>query len=80
MSTFGLIEYSDASPAIKPLHDHVMARCKTDYIIKSGFPIWISDPRILRFSYPQHNNWPLEQAPARSAGWVLWNAGPRRFN
>src|SRR5215472_17305615 len=32
MSTFGLIEYNDASPAVKAVYDDIMATRKTDYI------------------------------------------------
>ena len=32
MSTFGLIEYKDASPAVKAVYDDIMAARKTDYI------------------------------------------------
>ncbi|MGB7434204.1 MAG: carboxymuconolactone decarboxylase family protein [Candidatus Acidiferrum sp.] len=32
MSTFGLIEYSNASPQVKAIYDDIMATRKTDYI------------------------------------------------
>jgi len=32
MSTFGLIEYKDAGPAVKAVYDDIMATRKTDYI------------------------------------------------
>jgi hypothetical protein len=32
MSTFGLIEYSDASPEVKAIYDDIRATRKTDYI------------------------------------------------
>ncbi len=32
MSTFGFIEYKDASPAVKAIYDDIMATRKTDYI------------------------------------------------
>jgi AhpD family alkylhydroperoxidase len=32
MSTFGLIEYTDATPAVKAVYDDIMATRKTDYI------------------------------------------------
>src|SRR5215472_18792876 len=32
MSTFGLIEYKDASPQVKAVYDDIMATRKTDYI------------------------------------------------
>lgn len=32
MSTFGLIEYADASPEVKAVYDDIMATRKTDYI------------------------------------------------
>src|SRR5262245_7936341 len=32
MSTFGLIEYQDASPEVKAIYDDIMAMRKTDWI------------------------------------------------
>jgi AhpD family alkylhydroperoxidase len=32
MSTFGFIEYKDASPAVKAIYDDIMATRKTDYV------------------------------------------------
>ncbi len=32
MSTFGLIEYKDANPAVKAVYDDIMATRKTNYI------------------------------------------------
>jgi AhpD family alkylhydroperoxidase len=32
MSTFGFIEYKDASPTVKAIYDDIMATRKTDYI------------------------------------------------
>src|SRR5260370_30932329 len=47
MSTFGLIEYNDANPAVKAVYDDIMATRKTDYI--NNF--WKSiahDPALLK--------------------------------
>ena len=47
MSTFGLIEYKDASPRVKAVYDDIMATRKTDYINN----IWKAiahDPALLK--------------------------------
>jgi AhpD family alkylhydroperoxidase len=47
MSTFGLIEYKDASPQVKAIYDDIMATRKTDYV--SNFWKAIAhDPALLK--------------------------------
>jgi AhpD family alkylhydroperoxidase len=47
MSTFGLIEYQDASPEVKTVYDDIMATRKTDYI-NNFWKAIAHDPALLR--------------------------------
>ena len=47
MSTFGLIEYQDASPEVKAVYDDIMATRKTDYI-NNFWKAIAHDPALLR--------------------------------
>ena len=47
MSTFGLIEYSDASPQVKAVYDDIMATRKTDYI-NNFWKAIAHDPALLQ--------------------------------
>ena len=46
MSTFGLIEYKDASPQVKAVYDDIMATRKTDYI-NNFWKVLARDPPTL---------------------------------
>ncbi len=47
MSTFGLIEYADASPEVKAVYDDIMATRKTDYVTNFWRAI-AHDPALLK--------------------------------
>ena len=47
MSTFGLIEYEDASPQVKAVFDDIMATRKTDYI-NNFWKAIAHDPSLLK--------------------------------
>ena len=47
MSTFGLIEYKDASPQVKAVYDDIMATRKTDYI-NNFWKAIAHDPELLK--------------------------------
>src|SRR6478752_6348189 len=47
MSTFGLIEYQDASPAVRAVYDDIMATRKTDWI-NNFWKAMAHDPLTLR--------------------------------
>jgi AhpD family alkylhydroperoxidase len=47
MSTFGLIEYSDASPEVKAIYDDIRATRKTDYI-NNFWKAIAHDPALLK--------------------------------
>ncbi len=47
MSTFGLIEYKDASPQVKAVYDDIMATRKTDYI-NNFWKAIAHDPALLK--------------------------------
>jgi AhpD family alkylhydroperoxidase len=47
MSTFGLIEYTDANPAVKAVYDDIMATRKTDYI-NNFWKAIAHDPALLK--------------------------------
>ena len=47
MSTFGLIEYSDANPQVKAVYDDIMATRKTDYI-NNFWKAIAHDPALLK--------------------------------
>jgi len=47
MSTFGLIEYQDASPQVKAIYDDIMATRKTDYI-NNFWKAIAHDPALLK--------------------------------
>ena len=47
MSTFGLIEYQDASPQVKAIYDDIMATRKTDYI-NNFWKAIAHDPALLQ--------------------------------
>ena len=47
MSTFGLIEYTDASPAVKAVYDDIMATRKTDYL-NNFWKAIAHDPALLK--------------------------------
>src|ERR1700741_297306 len=47
MSTFGLIEYQDASPAVKAVYDDILATRKTDYI-NNFWKAIAHDPALLK--------------------------------
>ena len=47
MSTFGLIEYKDASPQVKDVYDDIMATRKTDYI-NNFWKANAHDPALLK--------------------------------
>lgn len=47
MSTFGLIEYKDASAEVKSIYDDIMATRKTDYI-NNFWKAIAHDPALLR--------------------------------
>jgi AhpD family alkylhydroperoxidase len=47
MSTFGLIEYKDASPQVKAIYDDIMATRKNDYI-NNFWKAIAHDPALLR--------------------------------
>jgi len=47
MSTFGLIEYKDANPAVKAVYDDIMAMRKTDYI-NNFWKAIAHDPALLK--------------------------------
>ena len=47
MSTFGLIEYQDASPQVKAVYDDIMATRKTDYI-NNFWKAIAHDPALLK--------------------------------
>jgi AhpD family alkylhydroperoxidase len=47
MSTFGLIEYQDASPRVKAVYDDIMATRKTDYI-NNFWKAIAHDPDLLK--------------------------------
>jgi AhpD family alkylhydroperoxidase len=47
MSTFGLIEYKDANPAVKAVYDDIMATRKTDYI-NNFWKAIAHDPALLK--------------------------------
>ena len=47
MSTFGLIEYKDANPAVRSVYDDIMATRKTDYI-NNFWKAIAHDPALLK--------------------------------
>jgi AhpD family alkylhydroperoxidase len=47
MSTFGLIEYKDASPAVKAVYDDIMSTRQTDYI-NNFWKAIAHDPALLK--------------------------------
>jgi len=47
MSTFGLIEYKDASPQVKAIYDDIMTTRKTDYI-NNFWKAIAHDPALLK--------------------------------
>ena len=47
MTTFGLIEYKDASPQVKAVYDDIMATRKTDYI-NNFWKAIAHDPALLK--------------------------------
>jgi AhpD family alkylhydroperoxidase len=47
MSTFGLIEYKDASPQVKAVYDDIIATRKTDYI-NNFWKAIAHDPALLK--------------------------------
>ena len=47
MSTFGLIEYKDASPEVRSIYDDIMATRKTDWI-NNFWKAIAHDPALLR--------------------------------
>ena len=47
MSTFGLIEYKDASPQVRAIYDDIMATRKTDWI-NNFWKALAHDPAVLR--------------------------------
>src|ERR1700758_732831 len=47
MSTFGLIEYKDAGPAVKAVYDDIMATRRTDYI-NNFWKAIAHDPALLK--------------------------------
>jgi len=47
MSTFGLIEYNDASPAVRAVYDDIMTTRKTDYI-NNFWKAIAHDPALLK--------------------------------
>jgi AhpD family alkylhydroperoxidase len=47
MSTFGLIEYSDASPEVRAIYDDIRATRKTDYI-NNFWKAIAHDPALLK--------------------------------
>lgn len=47
MSTLGLIEYNDASPAVRAIYDDIMATRKTDYI-NNFWKAIAHDPELLK--------------------------------
>ena len=47
MSTFGLIEYADASPAVRAVYDDIIATRKTDYI-NNFWKAIAHDPALLK--------------------------------
>jgi AhpD family alkylhydroperoxidase len=47
MSTFGLVEYKDASPAVKAIYDDIMSTRKTDYI-NNFWKAIAHDPALLQ--------------------------------
>ena len=47
MATFGLIEYNDASPAVRAVYDDIMATRKTDWI-NNFWKALASDPALLK--------------------------------
>jgi AhpD family alkylhydroperoxidase len=47
MSTFGLIEYNDASPQVKAVYDDIMVTRKTDYI-NNFWKAIAHDPALLK--------------------------------
>jgi AhpD family alkylhydroperoxidase len=47
MSTFGLIEYKNASPAVKAVYDDIMTTRKTDYI-NNFWKAIAHDPALLK--------------------------------
>ena len=47
MSTFGLIEYNEASPAVRAVYDDIMATRKTDYI-NNFWKAIAHDPGLLK--------------------------------
>ena len=47
MSTFGLIEYSDASPEVRAIYDDIMATRKTDWI-NNFWKAIAHDPALLK--------------------------------
>jgi len=47
MSTFGLIEYKDANPAVKAVYDDIMTTRKTDYI-NNFWKAIAHDPTLLK--------------------------------
>lgn len=47
MSTFGLIEYQDASPEVKAVYDDIMATRKTDYV-NNFWKAIAHDPALLK--------------------------------
>ena len=47
MSTFGLIEYKDASPQVQAIYDDIMATRKTDYV-NNFWKAIAHDPSLLK--------------------------------
>jgi AhpD family alkylhydroperoxidase len=47
MSTFGLVEYNDASPQVKAVYDDIMVTRKTDYI-NNFWKAIAHDPALLK--------------------------------
>ncbi|MGO9307123.1 MAG: carboxymuconolactone decarboxylase family protein [Candidatus Korobacteraceae bacterium] len=47
MATFGLIEYSDASPEVRAVYDDIMATRKTDWI-NNFWKALANDPALLK--------------------------------
>ena len=47
MSTFGFIEYNDASPAVKAIYDDIMATRKTGYL-NNFWKAIAHDPKLLK--------------------------------
>ena len=62
MSTFGLIEYADASPQVRAVYDDIMATRKTDWINNFWKAIATTRPRSNEPGRTSSRSWRRERS------------------